>query len=96
MAAYVIVHIEVTDPTGYEEYRRLAGPTLAAYNGSFLVRGGATETLEGDWHPQRLVVLEFPSVERAKAWWASKEYSTARAIRQRSAISNMVVAEGIA
>jgi uncharacterized protein (DUF1330 family) len=96
MAVYVIVDIEVTDPTGYEEYRKLAALAIAAYDGSFLVRGGTTETLEGVWHPQRLVVLEFPTLERAKAWWTSKEYSAARAIRQRTAITDMVVAEGIA
>ena len=58
MAAYVIVDIEVTDPAGYEEYRKLAGPAVAAFEGRFLVRGGATATLEGDWHPARIVVLE--------------------------------------
>ena len=96
MAAYVIVDIEVTDPAGYEEYRKLAGPAVAAYGGKFLVRGGKTATLEGNWHPRRIVVLEFPSVQRAEAWWASEEYRAARAIRQRSAVTNMVVAEGIA
>lgn len=95
MAGYVIVDIEVTDPVTYENYRKLAAPAVAAYGGKFLVRGGATSTLEGDWLPKRLVVLEFPSVERARAWWSSEEYRAARTIRQRSAITNMVVAEGI-
>ena len=96
MAAYVMVDIEVTDPAGYEEYRKLAAPAVAAFGGKFLVRGGATTTLEGSWRPKRVVLLEFPSVQRAQAWWASEEYRAARALRQRTAITNMVVAEGIA
>lgn len=96
MAAYVIVDIEVTDPAGYEEYRKLAGPTIAAHGGRFLVRGGRTATLEGDWRPQRLVVLEFPTMEQARAWWDSEDYRPAREIRQRTATTRMIVAEGIA
>jgi uncharacterized protein (DUF1330 family) len=96
MAAYVIVDIEVTDPVGYDEYRKLAAPAVAAHGGKFLVRGGTTATLEGDWYPKRLVVLEFPSVQRAQAWWASEEYRAARAIRERTAATNLIVAEGIA
>jgi uncharacterized protein (DUF1330 family) len=96
MAAYVIVELEITDAEGYSDYRRLVPPTLAAYDGKFLVRGGASESLEGSWHPQRLVVLEFPSVARAKEWWDSPEYSEAKALRQRTAATRMVVVEGIA
>jgi uncharacterized protein (DUF1330 family) len=91
----VIVDIEVIDPLGYEEYRRLAGPTLAAYGGRFLVRGGATETLEGEWQPRRLIVLEFESVERARQWYHSPEYQEAKAVRERTAQSNLVIAEGL-
>jgi uncharacterized protein (DUF1330 family) len=96
MTAYVIVDIEVTDPAGYEAYRKLAGPAVTAFEGRFLVRGGVTATLEGDWHPARIVVLEFPSVERARAWWASEAYREARSIRQRTAVTDMIVAEGVA
>jgi uncharacterized protein (DUF1330 family) len=96
MTAYVIVDIEVTDPAGYEEYRKLAAPAVVAYGGRFLVRGGITTTLEGDWRPKRLVVLEFPSVQRAQAWWTSDAYRAARAIRERTAATNLIVAEGIA
>lgn len=95
MAAYLIAEIDVHDPSGYEEYRRLAGATLTAFGGRFLVRGGDSETIEGDWSPRRLVVIEFPSAERARAWWASPDYSVARAIRQRTATTRMVVAEGV-
>ena len=95
MAAYVIVDIEVIDPVGYEEYRRLAGPALSAYGGRFLVRGGATETLEGDWQPRRLIVLEFESVDQARRWYHSPEYQEAKAVRERTARSNLVIAEGL-
>jgi len=95
MAAYVIVDIEVIEPIEYEEYKQLAAPTVAAYGGRYVVRGGAAETLEGDWIPHRLVVLEFESVEQARRWWDSPEYSAARAIRQRTARTNMVVVTGV-
>lgn len=96
MAAYVLVEVEVTDPATYEEYKQLTPASLVAYGGKFIVRGGAYETLEGDWKPNRMVVLEFPSVEQAKAWWNSPEYSKAKAIRQRAANTKMIVLEGFA
>ena len=65
MPAYIIVQIEVTDPAGYDDYKKIVPASLAAYGGKFAVRGGACETLEGSWQPKRVVVLEFPSVERA-------------------------------
>ena len=95
MAAFVIVDIEVTDSAGYEEYKRLAAPTVAAHGGRYVVRGGAAETIEGDWIPHRLVVLEFETVAQARSWWGSLEYATARAIRQRTARTNMVVVAGL-
>ncbi len=95
MAAYVIVDIEVTEPIEYEEYKKRAAPSVAAYGGRYVARGGAAETLEGNWIPRRLVVLEFPTVEQAKTWWSSPEYTEARAIRQRTARTNMVVVEGV-
>jgi uncharacterized protein (DUF1330 family) len=96
MTAYVIVDIEVTDLTRYEEYKKLAPATVAAYGGRYLARGGQTETLEGRWMPQRLVILEFDSVDRAKAWLNSPEYSPARQMRHQAAQTNMVVIEGVA
>lgn len=96
MAAYLIAEIDVHDANGYEEYRRLAGATLNAFGGRFLVRGGAAETIEGDWSPRRMVVIEFPSIERARAWWSSPDYAAARAIRSRTATTRMIVAEGVA
>lgn len=95
MSAYVIVDIDIHDAAGYEKYRQQASPTVAAYGGRYLARGGWTEVLEGTWQPNRLVVLEFESVERAKAWLNSPEYTPLRAIRHRTATSNMVVIEGV-
>lgn len=95
MSAYVIVDIEVTDPVGYEEYKKLAAPTVAQYGGKYLARGGATETLEGEWQPKRLVILEFENMERAKAWLNSEEYRPARQLRHRYARSKMVVVAGV-
>ena len=94
MPAYIIVEIEIHDPETYEEYKKLTPISLAAYGGKFIVRGGRIETLEGDWQPQRIVVLEFPTVERAKEWWASEEYAPAKNLRQRTAHTKMIVVEG--
>ncbi len=95
MAAYVIVEISVTDPEIYEEYKKLTPGAVAAYDGKFLVRGGDVTSLEGNWDPGRVVVIEFPSAERAREWWNSESYSQARAIRQRSAKTKMVIVEGV-
>ncbi len=94
MAAYVIAEIVVTDPAAYEEYRRAAEKSVAAHGGSFVIRGGATETLEGDWRPSRIVVLRFESMTKAKAWWSSREYEGPKAIRRRSASTRMILVEG--
>jgi len=95
MTAYVIVDINVTDPIRYEDYKRLAAPTVELYGGKYIARGGKTETLEGDWSPTRLVILQFDSSEQAKSWLNSTEYSEARSLRHATAISNMVVIEGV-
>ncbi len=95
MAAFVIVEIEIDDPVVYEEYKRLAAPTVAAFDGRYIVRGGRTEPLEGAWRPDRIVVLEFPSLERAQAWWSSPEYGRARAVRNTCARADMIAVEGV-
>ena len=94
MAAYFIAQIEITDPAGFEEYRRLVAPLVAKYGGKYVVRGGAIETIEGDWTPKRLVVLEFESVERVKQWHDSEDYSPVMEMRHKSAITNAVIVEG--
>ena len=95
MTAFVIVEIEVRDPEIYENYKSLVPASVEAYGGRFIARGGATESLEGGWAPERIVVLEFPSLERARQWWASPEYSDAKAIRMRAAQSRMIATEGV-
>jgi uncharacterized protein (DUF1330 family) len=95
MPAYVIVEIDVTDPAAYEEYKSACPATIEQFGGRYLARGGRAENLEGDWQPKRVVVLEFPSLDRAKAWWSSAEYRPVKAIRDRTARSRMIVVEGL-
>ena len=94
MKAYVVVQISVSDPETYARYRELAPPSIALYGGRYVVRGGESAVLEGSWHPARLVILEFPDRERAEAWWGSPEYAEAKALRQRSATTEMLLIEG--
>jgi uncharacterized protein (DUF1330 family) len=95
MPAYVIASIEVTDPAGYEAYRRRVPATIAQHGGRYLARGGHVEPVEGDWHPRRLVILEFPSLAQARRWYDSDEYREARAIRLRCARGDVVFVEGL-
>lgn len=95
MPAYLITQITVRDAATYERYKELAPPSIAQYGGRYVVRGGATETLEGTWRPARLVILEFPSVERVRAWWGSPEYAAAKALRQACADAEMLVVDGL-
>ena len=95
MSAYVIANVTVKDPVRYEDYRRLVGPTIERYGGRFLARGGTIEVLEGDWHPARLVVVEFPSAAAAREWWNSPEYSEAKRIRQATSEGTLLILEGV-
>ncbi|HYH97014.1 DUF1330 domain-containing protein [Hyalangium sp.] len=95
MPAYVVVEIAVHDAQTYERYKLLAPPAITAYGGRYLARGGATEALEGSWSPPRFVILEFPTVEKARAWWASPEYAPAKALRQAAAETRMLLVEGL-
>lgn len=95
MPAYLIAEIEVTDPAVYEDYKKLTPSAIARYGGRFLVRGGKIEAREGGWSPQRLIVVEFPSLEQARAFYDSPEYAPALAIRKRAAKSRLLLVEGI-
>jgi uncharacterized protein (DUF1330 family) len=95
MAAYLILDIHVKDPEEYAAYRERAPATLEQYGGRYLVRGGPHETVEGDWNPERVVVVEFPSVERAKEWYASPEYQEIVGLRLRAAPGNTLLVEGV-
>lgn len=94
MPAYVLVELSIYDQELYDEYKKLTPVSIKAFGGRFVIRGGASEHLEGDWDPERIVLLEFPSVERAKEWWNSEEYTRARLIRQRAAHTNMIILKG--
>lgn len=94
MAAYLIAEIEITDPAGFEEYRKQVPATIEKYGGRFVVRGGATESLEGGWQPKRIVVLEFPSLEQAKRWYHSPEYREPLALRLKTTRSRAIFVEG--
>jgi uncharacterized protein (DUF1330 family) len=95
VAAYVIVEIEIVDPVGYGEYKKLAGATVEKYGGKYLVRGGHMEVLEGNWKPKRIVILQFESVKRAKEWLNCEEYREPRKMRHRTAKTHMLVVEGV-
>ena len=96
MAAYAIVDMTVTDTVKIGDYRKLAEASVATYGGRFLVRGGRCETVDGDWRPQRVVVIEFPDWEQAKRWRSSPEYAKACEIRNQAASTRMLLVEGMA
>jgi len=95
MAGYIIADVQITDPEAYEQYKAAVPATLAAYGGKFLVRGGCSESLEGNWEPNRIVILEFESAEKAQAWWSSQEYAAPKQLRQSASLTKMIVVEGI-
>jgi uncharacterized protein (DUF1330 family) len=95
MPAYVIAEIEINDPETYDEYKKLVPATIAQYGGKYLARGGATEVLEGNWNPKRVVILQFESMSRAKEWLNCAEYAPARSLRHKSAFTNMILLEGL-
>lgn len=96
MPAYLLVHVDVHDPERYEDYKAMAPAPIRQYGGRYLTRGGAVETIEGDWTPKRLVLLEFPSMEQARAFYASPEYAEALALRHATATSEALLLEGLA
>jgi uncharacterized protein (DUF1330 family) len=94
MSAYLVVNIQVTDPVRYQDYIRQVKPIVEAYGGRYLVRGGRREVLEGNWKLERVVIIEFPDMARARSWWDSPEYASAKRIREESAKTDMVIIEG--
>jgi uncharacterized protein (DUF1330 family) len=95
MAAYVIGEIEVTDQATYDDYRKQVAATVEKHGGRFIVRGGKVEPLEGGWSPKRLVVLEFPSMQKALAWYRSGEYAPLIKLRQKASRGKLVALEGV-
>ncbi len=96
MPAYVIAEVEITNPDGYKEYASTVPATVAQYGGRFLVRGGKSHVLEGEWPERRRVVIEFPSVEAARKWWDSPEYAKPKALRRANSKGRLLLIEGAA
>ncbi len=95
MPAYVIIEIKVHDAAKFEDYKKKAPPSIAAYDGKYLVRGGSVETLDGTWAPERVVVVEFPSMARAREWYSCEQYAEAIKLRHASATSQFILVEGL-
>jgi uncharacterized protein (DUF1330 family) len=95
LPAYVIANVNIEDPVRYEDYKRMVPATLTPFGGRFIARGGEVDVLEGSWRPERLVILEFPSVEHARRWWNSPEYAEARALRQATSTGTLLVLAGV-
>ena len=94
-SAYILAYVSVTDPVQYEEYKKLSSLAMQAHGAEVCVRGGTAEVLEGDWAPDRVVLLKFPSAEAARAFNDSVEYSAARQSRQGAAVMRMVLLHGV-
>ncbi|HEY2928561.1 DUF1330 domain-containing protein [Piscinibacter sp.] len=94
-SAFIIANVHVTDPTRYEDYKMFSSLAMRAHGAEVCVRGGAVEVLEGDWHPERIVVLKFPSLDEARAFYNSTEYGRARQARAGAAVMRMVLVEGV-
>ena len=96
MPAYVISEVEILDETRANTYRALASASIAQYGGRYIVRGGAVELLEGERNPaRRLVIVEFPSLQKLSEWYDSPEYRPFRDLRQKCSLSNLVMTDGL-
>ncbi|MFO1244497.1 MAG: DUF1330 domain-containing protein [Ramlibacter sp.] len=94
-SAYVIANVDVTNPEQYEEYKKLSTIAMKAHGAEVCIRGGKVEVLEGDWNPARFVMLKFPSVDQARAFYNSVEYEAAKKAREGAAVMRMLVVEGV-
>lgn len=95
MPAYVVAQIDVRDPVQYETYKRLAERSIGQFGGRYLTRGGAVEVLEGQWAPRRYVILDFPDMATARAWYASPAYAEAAAVRRACSEAVLLLAEAL-
>ena len=95
MPTYLIGSVTVEDPEGFAEYAAQAAEMVERYGGRYLARGGAVEVLEGEWTPNRLVLIEWDSLEAAKRWYESEEYKAIADIRRRCAETELVLVEGL-
>jgi uncharacterized protein (DUF1330 family) len=95
MKGYVIVEIEILDQEKFQKYRQMAASSIEQFGGRYVVRGGKIQPLEGEWRPERLSIIEFDSIEKAKAWYDSPEYAPAKQIRQEASRVKLLIVEGI-
>jgi uncharacterized protein (DUF1330 family) len=93
-SAYILADVDVTDPQQYEQYKKLSSVAMRSHGAEVCVRGGKVDVIEGEWKPARLVMLKFPSVEQARAFYDSPEYQAAKKVRQGAAVMRMVLVEG--
>ena len=96
MSAYAISEVEVRDAAGFEAYRTIAARAIAQYGGRYLVRGGAASVVEGGPLPKTIIVVEFPTMERLREWYASPEYAEALKARQTAIDRRLIFVEGVA
>lgn len=95
MSAVLIADVTIEDPDAYKSYRDRVMDTLAPYDGEFVARGGAVTPLEGAWEPERIVVIRFPDMARAKAWYEGPEYQAIIDIRKNTCASRLILVEGM-
>ena len=95
MTAYVISDVEPRDRDLIAQYRTLAEASIAHYGGRYIVRGGAIDAVEGGWEPKHIVVVEFPSMARAREWYASPEYAEALKVRQHALTRRLIFVDGV-
>jgi uncharacterized protein (DUF1330 family) len=93
--AYVLVDIDIFDPAGFQEYREAVVPLVEKYEGKYIAVSDKVETLEGSWSPKRIVVIQFPSMARAREWYSCEEYREPCKIRKRTAKSSIILIEGV-
>jgi uncharacterized protein (DUF1330 family) len=93
MPAFVIVEIDINDPVKYDEYKRLTPATVSAFGGKFVLRGNPVTVLEGEWKHERLVMLKFPTKEKAESWYNSEGYQHAKSVRKDAANANFLLIE---
>jgi uncharacterized protein (DUF1330 family) len=95
MSVYVIASLTIKDAVRFEDYKRTVLPSMEKYGGRFVARGGPIHVLEGEWPRERLIIGEFPTMERAREWWASPEYAEPKALRQATTDSELVIVQGV-
>jgi uncharacterized protein (DUF1330 family) len=95
MSAYIIGRIKVSDPVQYSEYTKVTPAIIARFGGRFIARGGETATMEGPEETSRVVIIEFPALEDAKAFFQSEEYAEAKNLREGAAVAQFVAIDGV-